>query len=217
MKKLLLIFLLFCALIPVQAQWITGMHVVPDTPSSADNVRLIVQAQFPSGGCSEWYIMNQYQVDFEYTYSIVNCVGMLAVICPNNDTITMGQLIAGNYTVIVNLNAGSGDKPCPPFAQWTADTIHFIVSPATGLPETKNTEATIMYYSVQASQAIMVSLRNFKEPATLEIYDIAGRLLSAQTVVQAKTQINISSLAAGIYVLKAFDRDGVSAVKFVKE
>jgi len=217
MKKLLSIVLVFFAFTAARAQLITSMHIFPPAPSTADVVQLVVETQFPSGACSEWYILNQHQTNFECSYDIVNCVGVLSYICGNNDTLVMGQLPAGNYTVIVNLNAGSGARPCPPFAQWTADTIHFIVSPATGRSEIEKTPAAITCYPVPACLTLVVVYENFKEPAVLEIFDIAGRLLMTKEVVQAETLINIGSLSAGKYLLKAHVQNGVSVVNFFKD
>ncbi|HQN17326.1 MAG TPA: T9SS type A sorting domain-containing protein [Bacteroidales bacterium] len=217
MKKLLSIVLVLFAFTAARAQWITSMHTVPPAPTDADIVYLVVEAQFPSGACSEWYILNQHQTNYDCSYDIVNCVGVLAYICGNNDTIIMGQLPAGNYTVIVNLNAGSGARPCPPFAQWTADTIHFIVSSSTGSPETEKTSAAFKCYPVPESHALIVLFEDFKEPAVLEIFNITGQLLMTREVEQAETQINTGSLATGIYVIKARVQNGVSVVKFFKE
>jgi hypothetical protein len=47
----------------------------------------------------------------------------------------------------------------------------------------------------------------------IEIYNMLGEKVYAKTCSNAKTEINISSLVAGIYFLKIVKHDGSSAVK----
>ena len=49
------------------------------------------------------------------------------------------------------------------------------------------------------------------------IYDAIGQMLLAGTFAKQEFQINISSLAKGLYLLKVEDVEGVAVKRFVKE
>jgi len=218
MKKMICIIAMIFTVHHVQSQWITAMHVVPAAPTTADNVQVIVEAQFPSGGCADWYILNQVQNGFEYTYHIVNCVGMLTVICPHNDTIPVGgPLPAGSYSVIVNLNAGSGERPCTPFSQWVSDTVFFDVSQLSGMPGMKNIINPIILSPGLVKDFLTIELPAFTGETSLSFYDLSGRLLLIQAMRQSKEEINVSSFAAGVYFVRAGNNNDASAIKFMKE
>jgi len=214
MKKYIFIILLIISL-PVYPQWISGLSVNPTAPTTIDNVQVIVEAQFPSGGCSDWYILGHTQDGFEHTYNIVNCVGPLTYICPYNDTINIGNALpAGSYTVIVNLNAGAGDKPCTPFSQWASDTVYFDVLPFSGMYHENNGSA-IKIYPDPATGFLIIEQSGFNEETSVSIFNMQGQLLLMQAMLSPKESIDISSFASGVLIIKLSNSDGVSAVKYV--
>jgi hypothetical protein len=216
-KKWICIILIFFAAGPAHSQWITGLSVNPSTPTTIDNIQVIVEAMLPSAGCSEWYIMGQSQTGFEYTYTIVNCVGLLTVICSHYDTINVGgPLPAGNYTVIVNLNAGSGNKPCSPFSQWVSDTVYFNVSTYTGLPAMNN-NLPFTCYPDPATDYLTIEMPGLTGETLLSFYNLQGQLLVKQVIHQVKEKINISRFSGGVFIIKASNNNDISVKKFVKE
>jgi len=215
MKKYIFILVWVFSSLPVYPQWINGMSVYPPDPTTIDNVQVIVVGQFPSGGCSDWYILSQTQNGFELTYNVVNCVGPLAYICANNDTINIGnQLPAGSYTVIINLNAGAGDKPCPPFSQWASDTLIFDVLPFSGM-SSEDSAPFIKIYPDPATDFLIIEQPGFKEETTVSIYNLQGQLLLRQVLLQPKESINISSFASGVFILMLSGNNEVTAAKYV--
>lgn len=215
MKKYIFILVWVFSSLPVFPQWINGMSVYPPEPTTIDNIQVIVEAQFPSGGCSDWYILSHTQNGFELTYNVVNCVGPLAYICANNDTINIGNALpAGSYTVIVNLNAGAGDKPCPLFSQWAADTIFFDVMPFSGM-SSEDSNPDIKIYPDPATDFLIIEQAGFKEKTSVSIYNLQGHLLLQQAMLQPRESLDISSFASGVYILKFSGNNEVSAVKYV--
>jgi hypothetical protein len=59
-------------------------------------------------------------------------------------------------------------------------------------------------------------LNNITENLIL-IYDLNGRMLLQQSIENAKTKIDISSLSKGIYFVKVCNKDGATVKKFIKE
>ena len=49
------------------------------------------------------------------------------------------------------------------------------------------------------------------------IYDIQGRLLYNQSIVNANVEVNISAFAKGMYIVKVSNNNKITASKFVKE
>ncbi|OQA01230.1 MAG: hypothetical protein BWY70_00455 [Bacteroidetes bacterium ADurb.Bin408] len=70
-----------------------------------------------------------------------------------------------------------------------------------------------------ASIAITINLQQHIPPqnTTLSIFSITGQLLLQQPLTNTKTEINISQLAKGIYILKLNSDDKVAVGRFVKE
>ncbi|MCX6287248.1 MAG: T9SS type A sorting domain-containing protein [Bacteroidetes bacterium] len=53
--------------------------------------------------------------------------------------------------------------------------------------------------------------------STVSVYDIQGRIVMQQPLLQEKTEINISSLPKGIYFVKAGNASGTAKAKFIKD
>ncbi|HOY31962.1 MAG TPA: T9SS type A sorting domain-containing protein [Bacteroidales bacterium] len=216
MKKLICVISMVFALYPAYSQWITGLNVYPAMPDATDNIQVIVGAMFSSGGCYDWYIPSQMQNGSEYTYYLVNCVGMLTYICSHNDTITMGSLPPGNYSVIVNLNEGSGDKPCTPFSQWVSDTVYFIVSPVVGISMIGNDLHAKITLDPETN-ILTIELPETKSETLVSLYDLQGQLILQQPLLHSIEKICTGKFTAGVYIVKVSNRNGIAVKKFVKE
>lgn len=215
MKTYISLLLIIFLSLPAYPQWINGMSVYPPAPTTSDNVQVIVDAMFPSGECYDWYFLGNTQNGFEYTYDIVNCVGPLTYICHHNDTINIGnQIPAGSYTVIVNLNAGAGVKPCTPFSQWASDTIFFDVVPFSGM-SSEGGDPAIKIYPDPATDFLIIEQTGFKEGTSVSIYNLQGQLLLRQAIHQPKVKIDVSSFASGLFILRFTGNNEVSTVKYV--
>ena len=55
------------------------------------------------------------------------------------------------------------------------------------------------------------------QQAVIEILDVQGRLIKSFTTTDNKASIDISSFAAGVYILKAKTEKGIVITKFLKE
>jgi len=51
----------------------------------------------------------------------------------------------------------------------------------------------------------------------IEVYDLLGKQVLAKTIADARDNINVSSLSAGLYIMKAYIEDAVGSYKFIKE
>ncbi len=62
-----------------------------------------------------------------------------------------------------------------------------------------------------------VWLEGMANKAQIRIYDIMGKLVMQQQAVNALTQLNVSKLAAGVYMVNVNDGKGTKSAKFVKQ
>jgi hypothetical protein len=116
MKKHVLLVLFACWGLTAQAQRITGYQVLPANASANDQVKLVLAVYF--GNCT-----NTYGYTFTRTNSVLEvkgCYGNLGVAspCTRYDTIALGRLPAGSYSVTtasyivpINTNAGCATSP----------------------------------------------------------------------------------------------------------
>lgn len=77
----------------------------------------------------------------------------------------------------------------------------------------------IAVYPIPSSNQLTVEFKKFAFPdkQKIEIYDIQGRVLLRQNIAKEKTEIDISALEKGIYLLKLKLNDKAAVIRFVKE
>ncbi|HEU4858553.1 MAG TPA: T9SS type A sorting domain-containing protein, partial [Chitinophagaceae bacterium] len=68
-----------------------------------------------------------------------------------------------------------------------------------------------------AREMINVSLEGMNAKAEIKIYNIMGNLVMRQVTNKTNTQINVSKLPAGVYMVSAGDGNATRNLKFVKE
>lgn len=69
-----------------------------------------------------------------------------------------------------------------------------------------------------ATNMITIDISNNHQSAfKVSFYNIQGKLLIEQNILQAMTEIDISSLARGVYYIRVEDEDRISIKKFIKE
>jgi hypothetical protein len=88
------------------------------------------------------------------------------------------------------------------------------VTEVTGLADTKLADLEVTLYPNPVSQVLTIETGT--APSTVEVLDMRGNLvLSAPASTQH--QLNVSGLAAGLYLLRAHSAMGISTRKFVKQ
>jgi len=168
---LLLFFLLNNLLF---AQSIQQLTVFPANPTTADSIRIIGDLQFTSGGCQ----MND--AYFTTSGSSVNvhvrhCPGMLTYICDVTDTVTIGLLPAGNYTLNFLVDVGTYDTNgvCENFTTATQQSVNFTVTGNTAISSPSTAFPKITF--VQDSRQLLLSGTTGR--TKVRIMDITGRMI----------------------------------------
>ena len=112
----------------------------------------------------------------------------------------------GNYFVIVSLNGCSSDS---------SNIIYF---DNTGIDDVEN-NTLIKIYPVPAFDKVFLDFQqlNGLQNTAISIYNIQGQMILQQTIMQSHTELNITQLAKGMYIVKVSNDKKSLMGKFVKE
>jgi hypothetical protein len=87
----------------------------------------------------------------------------------------------------------------------------------TGIPEPDATSLSMAVYPVPASESITVEWAALPKDVSIYIYNIHGQLVLQSDMQAIKTEIDISTLRRGLYLLKAETSVGNVIKRFIKE
>ncbi|MEP6596274.1 MAG: T9SS type A sorting domain-containing protein, partial [Ginsengibacter sp.] len=70
-----------------------------------------------------------------------------------------------------------------------------------------------------ANRVLNISMKGYRKEKIIEVFDLNGKGLILEKVMQDNTALRISTLPPGLYIIKVTARDGtvLSRNKFVKE
>ena len=81
-----------------------------------------------------------------------------------------------------------------------------------------SSDNNLSVYPNPASTSLNVKLGSVSDKATVEVYNTIGQIvITSQEVTNNSTEINVSTLAKGVYILKVSNGKEVSNTKFVIE
>ena len=124
----------------------------------------------------------------------------------NGQKLFVSPFVNGNYTVIVTDVNGCSSSP--------SDAYNTL----TGIKDaTNNFDFTVYPNPATDNLIIELSATNTLHNLSISIYDIQGQLILQQQLNKVKTELNISGLAKGVYVVKVYNESNTSISKFVKE
>lgn len=109
---------------------ITNVQIVPANPTDADQVKVVVEVMLGSSPCTLDNAVSNINGN-SIELSNYFCEGMLTTICSRTDTINLGTLPAGIYSLDVNIATGCG----PYTAVDSALSNGFMVSVFSGINE----------------------------------------------------------------------------------
>jgi hypothetical protein len=182
------------------AQQILSMTVVPANPTTSDTIKIIIQNQFPSGGCAgSAYPPMQNGNTFATT--ALHCLGMLTVICTDYDTVILPPQPAGQYTFIFGLDAGQGPSPCTPgIVTYDTDSVQFTVTPVTGIENLNGFNHVAVFPNPSMGTFLIKYDSELFKNGTVKIFSAEGK--PSQSFQLNETEAEITShLPSGVYML----------------
>ncbi|MHB8259430.1 MAG: T9SS type A sorting domain-containing protein [Bacteroidia bacterium] len=87
---------------------------------------------------------------------------------------------------------------------------------STGISQLRIQNDEVSIYPNPASQLVNLSIGQF-DNASIEIYNTIGECVHRQIITSSNSQIDISNLQSGLYMVKILTNQGTSIKKFVKE
>jgi len=125
--------------------------------------------------------------------------------------------VAGFYNICLTITDGTGctSTYCDSsyLAKNTTNTMVTVnVVSTTDIKENANTDLLTIFPNPAAST---LTIKGFANNSTVEIYNISGRLLLTKQLTMP--ELDISSLAKGLYFIKLTNKEGSVVRKFLKE
>lgn len=199
---------LFCQMPPV----VGTPTLLPSTPSSTDNVKIITETTTAYYGTrinvSQSVDQIQKKIKLEGCYS----TSMLPATRTYIDTFNLGFLQAGLYSVEFFAYESAATQSCITIAS-SSVAISMVVNGATTsiLEGTSGQEMSVSPNPFSN----YISLQGLKNPAEIELRSSNGLLLVRQTV-NASEEVNLSLLPPGIYFLQILSDHVMSVSMLVK-
>lgn len=200
------------------SQSIQSLTINPSNPTTADTIQILATCTFFSGNCddhTQYYFINGNTIQS----GALHCLGVLSVICNATDTFNILPLPSGSYTCIFQADAGLGPSPCTPgIVAGPTDTLDFVVTPATGQPET-DLENSFSITPNPASDHIKVHFHENQEPVKISISNNLGQVICSEILSDSQNnfvKLDINLWPKGIYFVTVFYEKAVLTRRFVK-
>lgn len=188
--------------------YVHPVRVEPANPTITDNVRLIFQATTPNQGgkISNNFTRSANSLAFDGCYYN----GLATSPQTHTDTVRLGQLPAGNYTVLFTARQSDDYRQCVEVSRNTA-SLAFQVSGA--LSVRKPAEYLAVYPVPAGGRSLEVALPPALAAHTFRLLDATGRECYARPAAElpqqnGQTRLELPPLPAGTYVLKCQLADG---------
>jgi YD repeat-containing protein len=157
-------------------------------------------------------------VNYIRIFSTYNSAGQL--VRENQEYYSNNTWVSTNYRYVFSYNAdGTTDIILTEYTyngNWyqVARTLHFYTA-ATGIAKTNSDNSFTVYPN--PSNGVFTVDAGFDGPAKITVYDVAGKQVLCQPATGAQTQLNLSGMAKGIYVLHLQTNGGVQTRKLYVE
>ena len=203
-----LLILLLISSVPLKAQWIQSLTVVPPNPVAGSPFMVLAECSFPAGNCdahTQYMNINGNLI----TAGALHCLGVLTVICNHTDTFLINPLPAGNYTFHFQIDAGFGNVPCTPgIVPGPSDTINFTVFPAVGIDEAIPQDAVRLFPNPPDDYFMIRGVETSDFPVTIAVFSPEGKLVKNELIKNADEGIPSGDLPVGMYQVQLQLKDG---------
>ena len=211
MKKLFIALLLTISFNNSFSQYITGLTVVPQYPTSNDFIKIIADVTTPNLGDR---ISQNYFINYADTIiDLSSCYIQSVLTQPEQflDTFLIGPIFPGTYKVYFTASLSTVFDSCN-FSQSHYDSIVFTVSDYNSINNFILTQ-TFSVIPNPAFDNIKISSNNY--PLTISFIDIKG--VEIKTIkITGSSYIDIGDLPNGIYFLKAINKISCYTTKLIK-
>jgi len=206
LKRLLISgLILFSQQVVGQIPAIDSLKLIPGSPTAADEIQIVCYATFPSGSCdlgNHFVTVQGNQITLNLEYS----PGAATYICSDVDTVSLGNLDAGNYELDVNLIIQPTDTI------EDQDTLYFSIGNLLGINENTNTFDVTVHPNPFSKE---LQIRTDAIIEKVELHSISSQKVSKEITLASDKRIDLSELKDGIYLLTLTDDKGNKSTKRV--
>ena len=146
-----------------------------------------------------------------YDLAVLNSLGTQLAVSENN----------GPQSESINLSLGAGTYYAKVFPQgnaYDAGSCYTLrVQTVTASDVLVKNNFTISLFPNPTEGQLNVWIDGMNNKAQVKVYDIMGKLVMQQVTVNTLTQLNVSKLSAGVYIVNVNDGQQTKASKFVKK
>jgi hypothetical protein len=202
--KAIFTFSLLLFSLSMQSQTIMQLYTVPANPTTNDQVMVVAAMMFPSASCDEKFLAVTNMGGNRFDAGAMHCVGMLSVVCNDNDTFLLGQLTAGTYRFFLQEDMGMLPAPCSPgIVPGPVDSIDFTVTLATGLDEIGDNGINLFPNPVVS--LVTVSDIVPERDLVLKLFSLKGQEVYSGDVRNGDV-IDLTYLTEGIYITEVWSQ-----------
>lgn len=202
--KTIVALLVFVTTLSINAQSIDSIVVIPSNPNTSDTIKVIVYSNSPYSYC-DLDSFQYYNNNNEIFVTIFTHLGDLSSPCYSVDTLTLGTMNSGTYTLFLDLSLSS--------IVYDSDSVIFTVQLSNGIKALERKSQN--YFPNPVNDWLTIPLiPNITGSITIEILDILGKVIFSenQTVTYDTLRINITDIKNGNYLFKLTFHDGTSEV-----
>lgn len=210
-----MVFILTFLLSPnlkAQIPAIDSLRIIPECPTTTDSVKVISFTTFPSGGCA----MSANSVTAHETTLAVfatHTLGPLTYICSSADTLAIGLLGTGTYTLYYHLI----DELTPSITH-DIDTLVFTVQSASAIENNYISEQKITAYPNPSSATITIELKSESTDLKyVDLYSLLGQKIKSLKTEKSLITFDVSGLNDGIYIISVYNERIWWIQKILKE
>jgi hypothetical protein len=194
-KALFILCLLSNNLLFAQFGQITNLQIIPANPTNVDQVKAVVEVMLGSSPCTldnAVSNINGNNIELNNFY----CGGMLQTICSRTDTINLGILAAGMYSLNVNMATGCG--PYTPVDSALSNS--FMVSVFSGMT-TKDKENIFSLFPNPTNNSVVNILSNSINSYSVVCFNSLGQEAFGMSNLTGNQTINLPK-ENGVYFIK---------------
>ncbi len=185
--------------------YINGIEVIPATPTTTDNIKIVTTVATPNLG---QFISSSFTIAND-TIFIEACYysGLATAIQVYTDTLTVGTLPAGNHVVHFTAYQSSDTSLCT-YSDTSSSTFNFYVNGGIigSVPESTSNAGVLYPYPSDGNFSIV--LPNEMTATHIQLFDLSGKLMTQLPFTGQFSML----LAAGSYYIRVFNDDTLLGV-----
>ena len=206
---LLLLGLFLLTAFGSRSQEIDSLKIIPVSPTSSENIQVIAYTEHPNMSCTLFNSTVNTSNDTIYV-SAFHSIGMLPAMCNSTDTITIGNLMSGNYVLIYNVTDTVLPNP------GDTDTLLFSIQ---GFLETRDyIKNELLTYPNPATEYIQFGIdHGLPINGSIDIYSAVGEKVISNSIRYNYTTLYIGNLKAGVYFIHYTSENSKRIKRIIKQ